>query len=79
MYISFTVCDVLYQKKDDNEDGQNETEVDVEIEVENDENDDFDDTEVDVDVEIEVPDLNKDLDQIIKDIRKVVKYFRQSP
>ena len=75
------VCDVLYQKKDEDEDedDQNDIQVNVDVEVENDENDDFDDTEVDVEVEIEVPELNKDLDQIIKEIRKIVKYFRQSP
>ena len=33
---------------------------------------------VEVEVQIEPPVLNKNLDQIVKEIRKVVKYFRQS-
>ena len=32
-----------------------------------------------MEVEVPAPVLNKDLDQIITEIRKIVKYFRQSP
>ena len=66
---------MLYQKTNENEDD----EQDVEVEVENDEIDDFDDTEIDINVEVEAPELTEDLGKIIKQIRKIVKYFRQSP
>ena len=70
------MCDILYKKKP----VQNiEADVDFEIEVEEDANDDFDDTEIEVDLQIETPELNEDLENIIKKVRKTVKYFRQSP
>ena len=74
----------MYKKKEDeNEDGdgENDIQVDIDVEIENDDNDDFNDEDIDVEVDVELqpPELTEDLGNIIKQIRKIVKYFRQSP
>lgn len=78
--IHLAVCDVLYKKKENDIENENDMdiEVEVEIEVENDDDDIANDVEVNIDVDIE-PELNQNLGEIIKKIRKVVKKFRQSP
>ena len=59
---------------------ETDVEVDIDVEIEEDENDEFDENEINVDVDIEIePELNQDFDDIIKQVRKISKFFRQSP
>ena len=59
---------------------ETDVEVDIDVAIEEDEDDEFDENEINVDVDIDIePELNQDFDDIIKQVRKISKFFRQSP